>query len=363
MEIHMAIETKQTGGSKLKIIAVILIVVIAAAAAGLIIVLRDSNGVTVKDGEVTVEIQKEWGAGRTAEYLHEKGIIKYPIVFKIQSRLGGYDSQYQPGAITIHNGMSYKDILEALTTANRDTVRVVIPEGYEARQIAEQLSEAGLPCAVDFMDALDPSLYDYKFLEGLPERSNKLEGYLFPATYEIPVNASAEEVVDLMLKAFDSTFTDEYYARAGERGMTVDEMITMASIVERETGDAGERAKVAGVFYNRKNAGMKFQSCATVQYVLGDRKPILSIADTKIDSPYNTYMYSGLPIGPICNPGAECIKAALWPEDTDAYYFCLGTDGQTIFSTTYEDHVKAMESNDLIMNVDTSAVENEDSKK
>ena len=108
---------------------------------------------------------------------------------------------------------------------------------------------------------------------------------------------------------------------------------------------------------------MKLQSCATVQYVLGERKPVLSIADTQIDSPYNTYVYAGLPIGPICNPGEECIKAALYPEETDAYYFCLSKSGEHIFSRTYEEHVAAMESNDLTMNVDSSALENEDSMK
>ena len=145
--------------------------------------------------------------------------------------------------------------------------------------------------------------------------------------------------------------------------MTVDAVVTMASVVERETNSDSERAKVAGVFYNRLNSGMKLQSCATVQYVLGERKPILSIADTKINSPYNTYVYAGLPIGPICNPGEECIKAALYPEETDAYYFCLSASGEHIFSTNFEDHVKAMETMDLTVNVDTSAVENEDGKK
>jgi UPF0755 protein len=166
-----------------------------------------------------------------------------------------------------------------------------------------------------------------------------------------------------MLKTFDSMFTEEYYNRAAEMNMTVDQIVTMASIIERETNSDEERAKVAGVFYNRLNSGMKFQSCATVQYILGERKPVLSIADTQKESPYNTYLHSGLPIGPICNPGEACIKAALYPESTDAYYFCLSQSGEHIFSKTYEDHVKAMESNDLIMSVDSSAVENEDSKK
>ena len=358
----MAIETKHMGNKKLKVIIVLLVLVILAGIAGLVTVLSDSLGVKV-NGEVTVEVKKDWGPSITTNYLKEQGIIKYPFAFRLQSTLGGYDDQYQPGTVRIHSGMSYKDILDALTTVNRDAVKVVIPEGYEARQIAEALSEAGLECAADFMDALDPSLYDYKFLNGIPERPVRLEGYLYPATYEIPKNYTAKEVVDLMLKAFDSTFTEDYYKRAEEMGRSVDEIITMASVVERETGTAGEREKVAGVFYNRLKAGMKLQSCATVQYVIGDRKPILSIADTKIDSPYNTYLHAGLPIGPISNPGVDSIVAALYPEDTDAYYFCLGTNGETIFSTNFEDHVKAMESNDLIMNVDTSAVENEDSKK
>lgn len=166
-----------------------------------------------------------------------------------------------------------------------------------------------------------------------------------------------------MLKTFDQKFTDEYYKRAQEMGKSVDQIITMASIIERETDSDTERAKVAGVFYNRLNKGMKLQSCATVQYVLGSHKPVLSIADTEIDSPYNTYKYAGLPVGPIANPGEDCIKAALYPEETDAFYFCLGKNGEHIFSKTYEEHVAAMEANDLVTTVDSEAIENEDSKK
>ena len=358
----MAIKVKETGYEKWKIIITLVAVIVIIGAIGFGIVMGDSGSVELAE-DATVEIQEGWGASVIADLLYEDGIIKYPLAFRLQSKLGGYDSQFQPGAITVHNGMSYNEILETLTTANRDTIKVVIPEGYEARQIAEALSEAGLPCANEFMNALDPTLYDYKFLENLPDRDIKLEGYLFPATYEIPETYTAQEVVNLMLKSFDNIFIQEYYDRAAQMGMSVDEIVTMASIVERETNADSERSKVAGVFYNRKNSGMKFQSCATVQYVLGEHKPVLSIADTKIDSRYNTYVYPGLPIGPICNPGEECIKAALYPENTDAYYFCLSKNGEHIFSTTYEEHVKAMESNDLIMNVDSSAVENEDSKK
>lgn len=125
--------------------------------------------------------------------------------------------------------------------------------------------------------------------------------------------------------------------------MTVDQIVTLASIIERETNVPEERAKVAGVFYNRINSNMKLQSCATVQYILKDRKAKLSNADVQIDSKYNTYKYSGLPIGPIASAGEECIKAALYPEKTTAKYFVLGKDGKHVFSDTYQQHLAAKE--------------------
>lgn len=358
----MAIKEKETGFAKWKIIVIILAAAVLAGAVGFFIVMKDSKGVSIPE-DITIEIREGDGASSVAQLLHDEKIIKYPLVFKLQSKLGGFDGHYQPGAVTIHNGMSYNDILEDLTVADRNTVTVVIPEGYELPQIKEALAEAGLECAADFDSALDPSLYDYRFLKDIPDREKKLEGYLFPATYKIRTDSTAQQVVDLMLKSFDQTFTEDMYKRAGELNMSVDEIVTMASVVERETNKDGERAKVAGVFYNRINSGMKLQSCATVQYVLGEHKPVLAIADTKIDSPYNTYVYPGLPAGPICSPGIDCINAALFPENTDAYYFCLSKSGEHIFSATYEDHIKAMESNELITNVDSSAIENEDSKR
>lgn len=358
----MAIKVKETGYGVWKIAALIIAVVVIISAVVFGVILSDVNSIDI-DNQITLEVEEGSGSAAVAKNLEENGIIKHPLVFRFQSKIGGYDGEYKPGAIIIRNGMSYNDILQALVTSDRDTVKVVIPEGYEAKQIADALRQAGLSGAEGFMNALDPALYDYKFLEGLPQRDGKLEGYLFPATYEIPQTYTAEEIVNLMLKAFDEKFTQEYYDRAAELGMSVDQIVTMASIVERETNAESERAKVAGVFYNRKNSGMKFQSCATVQYILGEHKPVLSISDTKIDSPYNTYVHAGLPVGPICNPGEECIKAALYPENTDAYYFCLSKNGEHIFSSSYEDHIKAMESNELITSVDSSAMENEDSKK
>lgn len=309
-------------------------------------VVKDIKNIDIAES-VTVDIPEGAGSSVVADLLYENGIIKYPTAFKLVSRLGNYDGNYMPGVITIHTDMGYSDILNTLVVSERNTVKVVIPEGYTIKQIAETLNTAGLCTADEFYAVLDPALYDYRFLDGLPERENRLEGYLFPATYEFVPGTSAQDIADTMLKSFDAVFTDEYYARAKEVNVTVDEVITMASIVERETNAEGERAKVAGVFYNRINSNMPLQSCATVQYILGENKPVLSEADTQINSPYNTYKNTGLPIGPIASPGEACIKAALYPEKTNALYFLLGTDGEHIFSETYEEHLKAMEENGL----------------
>ncbi|MCH5209920.1 MAG: endolytic transglycosylase MltG [Oscillospiraceae bacterium] len=359
----MAVKVKQTGYGKWKIPFIIILVIIVLCLAGAGILLEDSLSVSVPDGSIRIEVADGDSTSVVANTLSDAGIIKYPELFKIQSKLGGYDGNIKPGAATIEDGMSYGQILDLLITSGREMRKVTIPEGFDISQIADKLNNEGVIGWREFYAALNPEEYDYPFLKNLPQRDGAMEGYLFPATYDIPHNMSAHDIIDLMLSAFDSQFTDEYYNRASELGMTVDQVITMASIVEREAGSDSEMPKVAGVFYNRRNSGMKFQSCATVQYILGERKPVLSIADTQIDSPYNTYIYPDFPIGPICNPGLESIKAALYPEVTEAYYFVLGKDGTHIFSNTYEEHLAAMGSSDPTMSVDGSAIENQDSMK
>lgn len=357
----MSVKVHETSYGKLK--TGIIAIVVAAILAFVGVLLCDNLSVSVAEGSKRIEVAEGDGTSSVAKMLGDEGIIKFPLMFKVQSKLGGYDGNFQPGAATIEDGMSYGQILELIVTPSREATKITIPEGYEVKQIAQKLDEAGIVAWQDFYAALVPEDYDYKFLKDLPERDGRMEGYLFPATYEIPDGMSPHDIIDLMLAAFDSQFKEEYYERAAELGMTVDQIITMASIVEREAGEGEERATVAGVFYNRRNSGMKFQSCATVQYILGEKKPVLAIADTQIDSPYNTYLYEDFPIGPICNPGMDCIEAALYPEVTDAYYFVLGKDGTHIFSNTYEEHLAAMESTEQNVSVDGSAIENQDSLK
>ena len=356
----MAAPVKESKLGKGRIIAIVSAVIILAIIISAGAVVIDSSSVNVEGGSAKIVVSEGEGVSEATADMRDLGIVKHPMFFKLYAILGGYAGNIQPGSLTIEDGMSYGDILNLLITPNRSAVAVVIPEGYEVKQIAETLCEAGLADWNRFYDALNNDTYDYRFLQGLPARENKLEGYLFPATYEIAEGMTEHEIIDLMLQAFNNQFKDEYYDRAAQMNMTIDQVITLASIIERETDSEAERAKVAGVFYNRINTGMKLQSCATVQYLLGERKPVLSIADTQIDSPYNTYIYSGFPIGPICNPGIACIEAALYPETTDAYYFVQGADGQHIFSTTYEEHLAAMQEMTPSISVDSTVIENQD---
>ena len=315
------------------------LVIMAVAVACVIIfgIFTFSDVVSVKNSG-TVVISEGMTVNGVADYMKENKIIRFPLVFRAMSRIKGYDTKIRTGQIEVKTGMSYGEILEELINAEPETVKVIIPEGYEIGEIAEKLSV--LVPEEEFYAALNKE-YNYKFLENLPDREMRLEGYLFPATYAFPLDVTAEQVVNTMLKAFNDAFKDEYYKRAEELGMTVDQIVTLASVIERESNSGEDRAKVAGVFYNRLEKNMRLQSCATVQYILKERKEVLSTADTKINSPYNTYINDGLPIGPIASPGEECIKAALYPEDTTALYFVLGSDGKHIFSDTYEEHLNA----------------------
>lgn len=310
-------------------------------------VIRDIFGMDGENAEVVIEIEKGEGLKSIAQKLKEKNIIDYENVFYycVKNDYPGF----QFGRHILSDDMSYKQISSELSTlGDVESVSVVIPEGYELRQIAEEFAKTGIFTAEDFMQSARGNkdfLRGYTRLRGAV-LAEDVEGYLFPATYEVSLNCSTSSVFIMMTKAFLETYTHEDSLRAEELGMTDHELITLASIIEREAANESEHKKVAGVFYNRLKSGMKLQSCATVQYILKERKPVLSIADTEINSPYNTYMYEGLPPGPIASPGKSAIEAALWPEEHDYYYFVAKADGSGhVFSKTFEEHQRAVSQN------------------
>jgi UPF0755 protein len=230
--------------------------------------------------------------------------------------------------------------MEIIISGNDSTTRFTIPEGYDIARTIDVLESKGLINRETFLKEIAEGQFDYWFLEDAPEGENRLEGYLYPETYEIFTNATEYDIINKMLSQFGKLFTEEDYQRAQELGMTINQVITLASIIEREAVVSVDRPIISGVFYNRLKIGMPLQSCATVQYILGEQKPVLSTADTQIESPYNTYIISGLPPAPICSPGIESINAALWPTETDYLYFLAKGDGSHVFSITYQEHLR-----------------------
>ena len=223
-----------------------------------------------------------------------------------------------------------------------ETVQVLIPEGYEAWQIAETLEKAGLVDKEIFLRELDRGDFDFDFISQIERRENRLEGYLFPATYEFATWETERDIITKMLQAFETYILPIY--EGAQTDYTLDQVITLASIVEREAANDSERSRVASVFYNRMERDMTLSSCATVQYIIKERKPILSNSDIKIKSDYNTYINKGLPIGPIASPGVNSVKATLYPEDSDYLYFAARADGsENVFSRTDKEHLQTVQ--------------------
>lgn len=217
------------------------------------------------------------------------------------------------------------------------TYKVTVPEGLTIKATAEKFETAtkGSITAAEFVEATKAGGYEYDFLEGVP--AGNLEGYLFPNTYEVTSKNTARQAVDMMLRSFSRETRDLDWDHAASLGLTPYQVVTAASIIEKEVKFAEERPLVASVIYNRLKKNMKLGMCSTVLYALGEWKPKLTNKDTQVDSPYNTYKIDGLPPGPICNPGFESISAALNPATTDYIFFLVtSSDGHQSFTADYK---------------------------
>ena len=308
--------------------------------------LWDVFGITPGKGhQVMVKIPAGSTVREIADILDDEGIIDHPMIFRFWEKLGR-DNVFQQGGHLVGRGQSYGNIIKKLTSTPDvgayETVTVVIPEGYEARMIAKKLSDMGLVDEERFMEELEKGDFDFDFISEIDRKENRLEGYLFPATYELMVGESEHDIINRMLTAFNQRIVPLY--KQSGTSYSLDEIVTMASIVEREAANDSERGKVASVFYNRLKNDMAFGSCATVQYIIKERKDVLSNSDIKIKSPYNTYINKGLPIGPIASPGESSVKVALYPEDTDYLYFAARADGsENVFTRTNEEHLQVVQ--------------------
>ncbi len=291
---------------------------------------------------VTLTVQKGDTLHSVIPVLKEQKAIGNTLLFKLYCKLQK-DSTVMPGTIVIPKSASYKEILTALKEPAKDDISVTIPEGLELREIADKLESAGLIDRNKFLDIIENGAFDYPFLKDAPKGENRLEGFLFPDTYLFSKTLNDEKsIITKMLDRFGEIYGQEQSKRASELKMTDFQIITLASIIEREGKTHEDFYQISAVFHNRLKKGMPLQSCATVQYILKERKNILSEEDTKINSPYNTYLHNGLPTGPISSPGQAAIDAALHPADSDALYFLNDANGKLHFSATYAEHQNLM---------------------
>ncbi|MDD4782675.1 MAG: endolytic transglycosylase MltG [Syntrophaceticus sp.] len=290
---------------------------------------------------VTVTIDKGSTLSEIGQTLADSNVIRSSRFFVYYGRLTRQDKNMQAGTYQINNSWSMKKIVECISSGEVATNRVTIPEGFTVKQIENLLVEKEVADRTLFQKALDAK-YTFSFLEGIPDKGHqRLEGFLFPATYELRPGMSEEKIIEMMLQRFQKTFTPQMEQRADEIGFSVREVVTLASIVEREAKLEEERSRIAAVFLNRLNEEKRLESCATVQYILGKQKEELTNKDLQNPSPYNTYLHMGLPPGPIANPGLSSINAVLHPADVDYLFFVAKGDGSHHFSVTFTEHQKA----------------------
>ena len=293
-----------------------------------------------------VVIPRDFVIDDVASQLHDTGIIEYKFLFKIFAMISHAEEKIQPGAYELSTSFDYRALVKKMQIGSdsQQTTRITIPEGYTLKQIFETLEKNGICLAEDLWDAAANVQYTYSFLDdedivmGDPLR---LEGFLFPDTLDFYQGDRASNVINRFLGIFHKKLSADMKSQAQARGMSIREILIVASMIEKEAADDDtDRAKIAAVIYNRLRTGMSLGIDATILYVLPEHKDVLSNEDLAIDSPYNTRRYTGLPPGPICNPGMAAINAALKPASTNDLYYALDTEtGLHRFFTNERDHI------------------------
>ncbi len=319
-----------------------------------------SQPVDPTDGrEITFVVESGNSVSQVAEALESAGLIRNATVFRRLAQYHGADGSIEAGVYALRRNMTMEQIMDELQHGRVATIRVTIPEGWRSEEMAALLDEAGIVSAEAFLQVVREGVNvvdttSYGFLMDRPEGSPPgLEGYLFPDTYQFPRDSEAMRVVDVMLQNWDRRVSSDIREKAAARGMTLYEVVTLASIVEREAVVEEERATIAGVYLNRLAQGMRLEADPTVQYALGRDPetgrwwtPLTTDQVQNTDSPYNTYRVDGLPPGPICNPGLAAIEAVVNPESTDYLYFVANkraNDGSHVFALTFEEHMANVE--------------------
>lgn len=301
--------------------------------------------------DVVVAIPEGATTKQIAQILKDKGLIHYPSAFVKRVKESEYRGILQPGEFTLNTGMSTWEMIETLGYIEPTRIaiaRLTVPEGFSIEQIAQRVSDEGIFTKEEFLEAVQEDTYEYDFLDSIPDGVNvnyRLQGFLFPATYDIYEDTTPHDLVDEMLKKFGEVYDSDMRASADALGYTAFEVVNRAGIVEREAKLDEERPIIAGVINNRLEQGMMLQMCPTVLYPVTNGiydKTDVTYDDLEVNSLYNTYKYTGLPVGPICNPGEVSLRAVLNPAVHSYLYYHVDDEsiGSHIFTETYEEHVE-----------------------
>lgn len=314
---------------------------------GIIVMGRDFLGIESNDNEFTIYIPAGSTTADIAEQLYNEGVIQYKQAFLALSKLKNADGNMYPGNLDVAYNMSYSDIIDSLMEMReaRKTATVTFPEGITLIEAAKLLEANDVCDANEFIYSFNSIVYGYDFEKYVSSSSLKLykyEGYLFPDTYEFYVGDTVYNVIKKIKSKTNSILSSEVIEHAAERGMTIDQVVILASIVEKEAGNVEDMKNIASVFINRLNNPNDYprlQSDTSYSYINNVIKSVLTVEYQEMYDAYDTYTCVGLPVGAISNPGKDAIDAVLNPANTDYYYFCSNVDTrEAYYATTYEEH-------------------------
>ena len=312
------------------------------------LLINDLCAFNKEDITATIEVTADDTVSTIADKLEDAGLIQYKWFFKLFASVADAKDKIGTGTYELNTDMDYRALIVGMHNSsgnlNSDTVRITIPEGYTVSQIIHLMAEKGVNTEENLLEAAKTASFSYEYINNNSEDISRLEGYLFPDTYDFYLNEKPANALNRLIKNFDSKLDDDLLAQAEARGYDLKKIITIASLIEKET-DGTDQAKIASVIYNRlEDSGDKggtyglLQIDAALLYALPDHEGPITNADKQTDSKYNLYKYAGLPPTPIANPGLAAIGAALEPDTTDYYYYALGKDGKHHFSKTLQEH-------------------------
>ncbi|GAB6182034.1 endolytic transglycosylase MltG [Desulfotomaculum defluvii] len=292
-----------------------------------------------KSSDTLVRIAPNTSTGQISILLKQQGLIQNAQTFKYYTRYQKLDNQIRAGYYLLNPAMSVDEILHILVRGKTASKGFTIPEGYTIKQITDTLANKGYIQEELFTDLLRKGQFPYSFIKDLPAGGNRLEGYLFPETYNVSLDSTEKDIINVMLAGMERQIKElQLEEKSKEKNLSLHQVITIASMIEREARINKDRALISSVIHNRLKIGMRLQIDATVEYALGGHRDKIFYKDLEVNSPYNTYKIPGLPPGPIASPGRESLLAAVNPEETDYLYYLAKPDGSHVFAKTLAEH-------------------------